>query len=201
MATTKDRTETVSRPAVNPTAARILDAAHDCLVNQGIAKSSIVDIAQAARYSRPIIYKHFANKEDIVDAVCINEMMAIQEKLDQQIPDNLPFSDRLTEVILQSVIHARDNAFICRFIEDGATWARSQSADGKVHQWVANRWHAFISRAQRTGLIADDLDVELAVTWIAMVQSLLLMRQDYANMDEAAMRKIIRRFLIEPMRP
>jgi len=43
----------------------ILDAALDCFLTFGFAKTSMDDIAKRARVSRPLIYLKFKNKEDV----------------------------------------------------------------------------------------------------------------------------------------
>ena len=53
------------------TVSRILAGARECFERLGIEKATIVDIAEAASYSRPVIYKHFNDKADIVDSVCL----------------------------------------------------------------------------------------------------------------------------------
>lgn len=46
----------------------ILQAALDCFLKHGYAKTSLDDIAKTARLSRPLIYLVFKNKEDIFRA-------------------------------------------------------------------------------------------------------------------------------------
>ncbi|RJG03773.1 TetR family transcriptional regulator [Noviherbaspirillum sedimenti] len=49
---------------------RILDAAEDVFHEQGVARTSLADIAQAANVTRGAIYWHFKNKVDLFDAMC-----------------------------------------------------------------------------------------------------------------------------------
>ena len=48
---------------------RILDAAEHAFSAYGFARSSMADIATGADMSRPALYQHFANKEEIYAAV------------------------------------------------------------------------------------------------------------------------------------
>lgn len=178
---------------------RILAGARDCFRRLGIDKATITDIAEAADYTRPVIYKHFADKADIVDAVCLEEMRALQSVLNDRVDRVLPFAEQLTEAILQGVLLAHDNVYIQRFMQDRDTWVRSQSEGGKVHIWVRDRWANFLKRGLAEGTLAADLDVEQTVTWISMVQSLLLLRFASEDMDEAAMRDFVRRFVVRPL--
>src|SRR5437879_12304679 len=47
----------------------ILDAARDCILKFGYAKSSLEDNAKQAAVSRPLIYRKFKSKEEIFGAV------------------------------------------------------------------------------------------------------------------------------------
>lgn len=49
---------------------RILDAAEDVFYQQGVAGTSLADIAQAAGVTRGAIYWHFKNKIDVFEAMC-----------------------------------------------------------------------------------------------------------------------------------
>ena len=181
------------------TVARILAGARACFERLGIEKATIVDIAEAADYSRPVIYKHFSDKADIVDAVCLEEMQALQLELNQRIARDLPFAEQLAEAITEAVILARDNIYIQRFMQDREAWVRSQTDAGKVHGWVRNRWASFIERGRTAGFLAADLDIEQCVGWISMVQSLLLLRYAGEDIDRAALRAFVRRFVVTPL--
>ncbi|RDV06321.1 TetR/AcrR family transcriptional regulator [Sphingorhabdus pulchriflava] len=193
------KTQSVSNTRTQKTVARILGAARDCFSHLGIEKTTIVDIAEAAQFSRPVIYKYFTDKDDIVDRVCLEEMQALQLQLNARVPRDVPFVDQLAEAILQAVLLARGNIYIQRFMDDRQAWVRSQSEGGAVHIWVRDRWRSFLLRGQREGIVADDLDIEQCVTWIALVQSLLLLRYSNEYPDETDMRRFVRRFVVTPM--
>lgn len=49
---------------------RILDAAENVFYAQGVAHTSLADVAEAANVTRGAIYWHFKNKTDLFDAMC-----------------------------------------------------------------------------------------------------------------------------------
>ena len=62
----------MQKKSVDRDAARrrvILDAARECILKFGYAKSSLEDIAKQAAISRPLIYRKFKSKEEIFGAV------------------------------------------------------------------------------------------------------------------------------------
>jgi AcrR family transcriptional regulator len=188
-----------SETAPERTRRRILGGARECFARLGIDKATVTDIAAAADYSRPVIYKHFKDKDDIVDSVCLEEMVALQLELGNRIGRDQAFVDQLGETIAEAVALAHDNIYIQRFMQDRETWVRSQTAVGRVHVWVRERWSRFLARGQAEGILADDLDLDQCVTWISMSQSLLLLRYASEEIDRAALHGFVRRFVVTPL--
>jgi len=63
----------------------ILDAARDCILKFGYAKSSLEDIAKQAAVSRPLIYRKFKSKEEIFGAV-LEDLFETQFRAAEQAP-------------------------------------------------------------------------------------------------------------------
>ena len=55
--------------SLSPKAARILEAASSCFAQKGLKRATVEDIAAAAGVSRPLVYKHFGDKDALIDAV------------------------------------------------------------------------------------------------------------------------------------
>lgn len=56
-------------PQIDPKEAAILQAAFVAFARYGLRRTSMADIAEGAGMSRPAIYLHYANKEDIFNAL------------------------------------------------------------------------------------------------------------------------------------
>jgi AcrR family transcriptional regulator len=54
--------------ASNPRATRILEAASQCFSEKGFQGTTIIDIADAAGVSRPLVYKYFGDKDGLIDS-------------------------------------------------------------------------------------------------------------------------------------
>jgi AcrR family transcriptional regulator len=65
----KERGVSFSAPPANERSNRILDAASLCFSQRGFQSTTIVDVAQAAGVSRPLIYKYFRDKDGLIDSV------------------------------------------------------------------------------------------------------------------------------------
>lgn len=58
-----------AEPESNPRPARILDAANRCFSEKGFQSTTIIDVADAAGVSRPLIYKYFGDKDGLIESV------------------------------------------------------------------------------------------------------------------------------------
>ncbi len=186
-------------PRSRRTRQRILTAARACFERLGIEATTVMDIAAAASCSRPIVYKHFRDKADIVDAVCLEEIQKLQARLAALLPRGLGFAAQLTELIVQGAILAHENPYLRNHLADRSAWLRAQTAGQNVHEWVRESWASFLRRGQQAGAFARDLDAEEAVNWINMNQSQLLLRFRDEPIDPERLRRFVRRFVVPPL--
>jgi AcrR family transcriptional regulator len=61
---------------------RILDAAQRLVFRTGARKLSLSDVARLARVSRPTVYRYFASKEEIIDALGKRERRRFNAAMD-----------------------------------------------------------------------------------------------------------------------
>jgi TetR/AcrR family acrAB operon transcriptional repressor len=61
---------------------RILDAAENVFHENGVARTSLADVAQAANVTRGAIYWHFKNKGDLFDAMCDRVRLPMEEMVE-----------------------------------------------------------------------------------------------------------------------
>lgn len=97
-------TESVSQPL---SSAVILDTAEEVLRRYGPAKASVVDVARALGVSHGSVYRHFASKAELRDAVTERWLQRITAPLDQVVDRGGPASTRLHDwlVLLAATKH------------------------------------------------------------------------------------------------
>lgn len=69
---------------------RILEAARELFTTEGYAQTSMRRIAEQIGYTATALYHHFADKDALLNELCINDFRALSEALrqmDHQVPD------------------------------------------------------------------------------------------------------------------
>ena len=89
---------------------RILNAALDVFARYGYKRTSMNDIAQAAKMSRPALYLLFQNKEDIYRTLLDNLHQGIVAQVEMALTSAGSFKERLTNAFLAG--HAKFYAFV-----------------------------------------------------------------------------------------
>src|SRR5437870_5475022 len=62
---------------------RIVAAGHDCIRRLGIRRTAMEAVADMAGVSRAALYRHFPNKESLVDAVLEENARRFRQELDR----------------------------------------------------------------------------------------------------------------------
>lgn len=115
----------------SPAKHRILDAAEDLFANKGYEATSIVDIADAVGIRGPAIYKHYASKAAVYDAVIdrlfepMKTFMVAREPLAE---------DQSAELLEKLVSHHIDHPNISRIIQQ-ATLSSGEHLEKLVDDW------------------------------------------------------------------
>ncbi len=97
-------------PKAKPMTTReaILKAAREVFERFGFNKTSMADIAQAARKGRRTIYTHFLNKEEIFRAVIETEVREVIERLEGMLSRDIPPDEKLRLYAHQRMKAVRD---------------------------------------------------------------------------------------------
>lgn len=78
---------------------QILEAALQCFLQFGYAKTSIDDVAKRASLSRPLIYLKFESKQDLVRGIYVDFMKSALEQAESILPSKTPTKAKLGEVV------------------------------------------------------------------------------------------------------
>ncbi|HVT41431.1 MAG TPA: helix-turn-helix domain-containing protein [Acidimicrobiales bacterium] len=100
------------------TRVRIVDGALACLARQGIAKTTVDDIARAARLSRATVYRTFPRgKEGILAAVVETEVARLFSSLAVVMGEAADLEDVLVAGMVEAARQLRDHAALAYLLE------------------------------------------------------------------------------------
>lgn len=131
--------------------ARILDAAEDVLRRFGPRKTGVVDVARELGVSHGAVYRHFATKADLRDAVSARWLARISTPLKAIAADSAPAPQRL-EAWLRALIHAKR----AKVMDDAQMFDAYTALASESRAVIAAHVKHLVD--QLTRIIADGLD-------------------------------------------
>jgi AcrR family transcriptional regulator len=168
-ASTITGTETRTRTEASDTRVRILEAGVACIARFGNEKTSIQDVADAARVSRGTIYRHFEDRQTLLAAISRYEAERMVKAVASRITDTTSFEQAVAILVEERVSgalryrtrqHLRDgDRGFAEFLMFGQR-RHMQAARGVIEP--------FVRRAMQTGQIGQGISVEEAIDWIAI---------------------------------
>jgi AcrR family transcriptional regulator len=179
---------------------RIVRAAYMCFERYGIERTSIEDIAREAGVTRPTVYRYFkGGKLGIVDLISSEESLKVNAEVRKRLVRGQPFEARVTEALLLVVRIAIKNPYIRRTLSYREFQAEADSLDSDMHRLHRQWWGPLLEHAAERGELAADLDIDEILVWFTLTQRMLLMRLESGPIEDDELRRLIRRFVVEPL--
>ena len=181
---------------------RILDAAEDVFHANGVSRTSLAHVAEAAKVSRGAIYWHFKNKGDLFDAMCERVRLPMEDMAaagkDVREADPLQQLRKTILFVLHEVRHNPHSRKVlgivfhkCEFVEAaGPIIERQQDVFLRGRADLETILRNAVARAQ----LPSDLDTALAAIMLqAQIDGLInisLFTPDSADFDAHAERMV-----------
>ena len=102
-------------------AERILDAAAQLFVDQGIGRPGMGDIARAAGCSRATVYRYFENKQALLRAFVHREARDVTEQVARQLEHRANRRDVVVEAVVGTLAAVRARPHLEPWYSGGAT--------------------------------------------------------------------------------
>jgi AcrR family transcriptional regulator len=106
----------VAAPPVD-TATRILDAAFACVNDVGLGRTTVEDVARAARLSRQTIYRYFPSKEHLVTALVLREEERFLDGIRQAFSEDPGLETAIRDGLLFCLRFAREHPLLDRLLD------------------------------------------------------------------------------------
>jgi len=145
----------------DPMVARILDAAEQSIRRYGIRRMSMGEVARIGKLSRGSIYRHFGDKEALVEGVFRRLQQGFLNRTEALLEKQPTLVDKVTE----SVVHGRQDineGIFAALAETEPETVATMFLDAGFYKRSVAFWPPHIKMAQQNGEINADVDIALA---------------------------------------
>lgn len=182
---------------------RILDAALALFLDFGTRRTTIEDVARRAGTGRATVYRAFADKGALVQAVLLRECALAMRDIALRLEQIEDADQRFIEAFVLTVHGARNNPLVQRLFDIEAEWLLPYFTvnGGPVldlaRSYTAERFREAQARGYFTGVDADDA----AELCMRLFHSLVLTPGDRVSArDEQSLRRYAGEFLLPLLR-
>jgi AcrR family transcriptional regulator len=156
--------------ATGATHDRIVDAAEACIRRWGIRRMSMNDVAREAGVSRGSVYRYFADRGALVQAVLERTSERQIATAEPAIRRRRTLAGKVAEAAAFIRAHVDDDLSLgLRERPDEPGLATIRLAQGRtLERWV-DFWVPYLSDARDRGEVRRDLDVTEAAEWIMRI--------------------------------
>ena len=149
----------------DPMIVRILDAGEQCVHRFGIRRTSMGEVARTGKMSRGSIYRHFSDKEALVEGIFRRRQEAFLNRTEAQLEREETLADKLVRSVLSGREDMQQGLFAALAEIEPETVA-TMLLDPRFYQRSVSFWPPHVRMAQASGEISADVDVSVATDLI-----------------------------------
>jgi len=186
---------------------RLVDAAESCIDRFGLAKTTLEDIAAAAKVSRATIYRYFDNRDELVLAVVLRSLDRSGEGDLGLFFVGADTPARFGDALLDAMAHLLDRLRHDPKLEvllnrDTAGVSASISgASEALFSFVIDDWRPRMTAAQAEGVVRADLDVDELSEWLLRTVLSLLTVEGPTHHSADDERRLLATYLLPALVP
>ncbi|WP_433227460.1 TetR/AcrR family transcriptional regulator [Actinomadura formosensis] len=177
---------------------RIIDAAEECFGRVGVAKTTVEDIAAAAKLSRATVYRSVTGgRDELILAVVLRDLHRFLDRLTERLRSERSVSAAVVEGTLDAVEYVRGAPAIAHFLVPEAAGHMQAAVAGAAEHVLAlccDYVRPYFERAQRQRTLRADIEVEGTVEFLfRIITSLIVMDRDR---DADGLRRFLRTYVV-----
>jgi AcrR family transcriptional regulator len=150
---------------------RIVVAALDLFVRDGLCETSVRDIAKASGFSNPALFKHFASKDALANHLFERCYLELYNLITQAIRQENTFAAKQRAVISAYMTALEQDRNAVLYVQDNLRlfWPRMPAALRK-HS-IVGQVRMLLELGRKEGVVAATLDIGLlTIAWIGTLQ-------------------------------
>lgn len=193
---------TAASEPISEKSTQILDAALALFLEFGLRKTSIDDVAKRAGIGRITVYRYFADKNALFQAVVLRECQVAMQQIRRSLEKIDSPAERIIEGFVLAVSGARNHPLISRLMQTEPEWLLPHlTIQGESLVLMGSGYIAELIRREqeRTQRASGDLEIELVaeLMWRLLQSSLLTPGGRLAPQhDDSALRQVAEHFLL-----
>ncbi|MFA1540004.1 TetR/AcrR family transcriptional regulator [Actinomadura monticuli] len=177
---------------------RIIDAAEECFGRFGVAKTTVEDIAAAAKLSRATVYRSVTGgRDELILAVVVRDLLRFLDRLAERLRRERSVPEAIVEGTLDAVEYVRSEPTIAHFLVPEAAGHMQAAVAGAAEHVLAlccDYVRPYFEQAQRQRTLRADIDVEGTVEFLfRIITSLIVMDRDR---DADGLRSFLRTYVV-----
>jgi AcrR family transcriptional regulator len=191
-------------PALDRTDRRrreILDAAIKCIRRFGARKVAVEDIAEAAGLSRRTLYRFFANRRQIMQAVVIERLGSVAAGVKAALRLCDGFEESVVVGTVETIRLARTDRIYQSIVDEDRTLTLDDEPadpEAPLQKLTDGIWAEVFAAARRDGKLRSTITDQEALAWLVEVHRLFDLRHDLTDEDIAG---VLRRFVLPSLVP
>jgi len=175
---------------------RILAAAERCIDRHGIRKTTMDDIASEVGLSRPSVYRHFADRDDLLVELITRHARAINDRAHKSISRQSSLPDQVIEGVLKIADNARRDPLTRYAIDtDGSSLSRRMIASGMSEMIRAEIWDPYLDTAIANNELSPGVPRSDIHLWLGNLLKMVMRGVEDGEGDLKRYRSIMRRFV------
>lgn len=184
---------------------RILAGARDLFVREGIHRATMEDVARASGFSRITVYRRFATKDLLVEAVVLWEFRRYFAQFLTDIRSAKTVEDRIVVGFVSALRTMRGNSLIGGLLaaDPGSVLPSVVGEHGRTLATVRAFLAGQLRREQKAGTISTGIDVDMVAELMTRVStSFLVTPSELVDLeDDKRLAAIARQFLVPMVKP
>jgi len=146
----------------------IIEAGRACFAENGISKTSMENIAEAANVSRRTVYRYFDDKDHLILAILEREALSMIARILPRVSSAKNIGEFIVEGMLEAIREIPLNPFLSRMLEPDSMGISSRivmMADRLIELTVA-AVAPEVEKAQASGVLRKSLAPEMLIDWV-----------------------------------
>jgi AcrR family transcriptional regulator len=178
--------------------ARLIDAAEACFQRYGVVKTTVEDVATAAKVSRATVYRYFADRDELILGVLLREASRFLDRLTKEINREPDFDKAIVNGVLFTVdaVRSDENLALLFAPEASGITTSIAGASDALFTLTTEFLRPFFEAARESGQLRTDVNLDDAAEWTLRAVLSLLTVQGPTQRKPADQRRFLSTFLV-----